>query len=139
MSSSLKQIDINNAFLNGILNGEVYMYQPLGFVHQTYSDYVCKLHNSLNNFKQAPHSCIMHYTHSWPTMATSNTLIPKLASLSFDASLYRNIIAFLHYLAITLSGVPSTFNKLSQHMQVHTANNMQTIRKQDKMNRNELY
>jgi len=56
-------------------------------------------------------------------MATSNTLIPESAELSCDAFLYRNIIAFLHYLAITRPDVPSAFNKLSPHMQVHTTNN----------------
>jgi hypothetical protein len=70
----------------------------------------------------------MHYTHSWPTMATSNTLIPESTALSCDAFLYRNIIAFLRYLAITRPYVPFAFYKLSQHMQVHIANNMQALK-----------
>ena len=40
---TLRQVDINNAFLNGHLTEEVYMEQPAGFVDQSRPHHICKL------------------------------------------------------------------------------------------------
>ena len=50
----LRQIDINNAFLNGYMNEEVYMEQPEGFVDSSKPNHVCRLHKSLYSLKQSP-------------------------------------------------------------------------------------
>nr|GEY05514.1 retrovirus-related Pol polyprotein from transposon TNT 1-94 [Tanacetum cinerariifolium] len=48
------QMDVETAFLKGILKEEVYVSQPLSFVSKQYPDHMYALEKSLNGLKQAP-------------------------------------------------------------------------------------
>ncbi|WVZ53157.1 hypothetical protein U9M48_004138 [Paspalum notatum var. saurae] len=71
---SMKQIDIQNAFLHGVLEEEVYMKQPPGFEDpQKPINFICRLKKAIYGLKQAP--------KAWYSRLTS-----KLHDLGFKSS-----------------------------------------------------
>ncbi|KAK1646409.1 hypothetical protein QYE76_064214 [Lolium multiflorum] len=67
----LRQLDVKNAFLHGVLEEEVYMRQPRGYEEKL--GYICKLDKALYGLKQAP--------RAWYSRLSS-----KLQCLGFSAS-----------------------------------------------------
>lgn len=53
----IRQLDINNAFLNDVLTKDVLMHQPEGFIDSTHPFYVCRLNKVLYGLKHAPRAC----------------------------------------------------------------------------------
>ncbi|KAL8100569.1 hypothetical protein AgCh_032718 [Apium graveolens] len=127
---SLRQLDINNAFLQGTLTDEVYTMQPPGYKDSEYPNYVCKLNKALYGLKQAP--------RAWANMDESKPVATPLAThppLSLkekalqDPTQYRALIGSLQYLSLTRPYVAFSVNKLAQYMQRPTEDHMQALRR----------
>ena len=81
----IHQIDIQNAFLHGLLAEEVYMHQPIGYVDTTFPNHVCKLHKALYGLKQAP--------RAWYSRLSDYLLTLGFITSSSDTSLFIYTIA----------------------------------------------
>lgn len=98
---NLRQLDVNNAFLQGHLIEDVYMEQPVGFVDKDKPDYVCKLRKALYGLKQAPRAWYLELR----TFLIQSGFVNSLA----DASLFvfhsgNTIIYMLVYVEVIITG-----------------------------------
>lgn len=80
---SLRQLDINNAFLQGHLKEDVYMAQPPGFINPSLPDHVCKLKKAIYGLRQA--------SRAW-----YDELKSYLLSLSFKPTISDPSLFFLY-------------------------------------------
>jgi hypothetical protein len=84
----IKQMDVSKAFLQGILDEEVYMEQPQWFVHPVYPNHVCRLHKSLYGLKQA--------LRTWFTWLSQALLDIGFSCSQLDPSLFTYHTAKVH-------------------------------------------
>jgi hypothetical protein len=55
-----RQLDVQNAFLHGVLEKEVFMKQPLRYINAEFPSYHCKLDKALYRLKQSPRAWYSH-------------------------------------------------------------------------------
>uniref|UniRef100_A0A2N9FVX2 Integrase catalytic domain-containing protein n=1 Tax=Fagus sylvatica TaxID=28930 RepID=A0A2N9FVX2_FAGSY len=113
----LRQLDVSNAFLHGILKEEVYMSQPQGYIDPQHPHYVCKLHKSIYGLKQAP--------RAWFERFTGQLLQFGFAASTADSSLFiyrtKTTIAYLLLYVddiVLTSNTPTFLDHLIHHLRL---------------------
>jgi histone deacetylase 1/2 len=79
----LRQLDVQNVFLHGFLEEEVYMRQPPGYVDKSRPNFVCKLDKALYGLKQAPRAWYARLCHKLETLG----FVPSKANTSLSTTI----------------------------------------------------
>jgi hypothetical protein len=99
----LRQLDVNNAFLHGLLNEDVYMVQPLGFKDDTTPHHVCRLNKTIYGLKQAP--------RAWYSTFRGAILEFGFVNSRVDSSLFiYNTKSVAYYLLVYMDDLVITGN-----------------------------
>lgn len=103
---SLRQLDVNNAFLQGTLRDDVYMTQPPGFVDSDHPHYVCKLRKALYGLKQAPRAWYNELRQFLLSSGFSNSLADTslFTRIACDSMVF--ILVYVDDIVITGSNEP---------------------------------
>lgn len=78
--TTIRKLDVENDFLHGFLNEDVYMGQPPGFVHPSYPNYMCKLRKSIYSLR--------HSRRVWFSRLGSKLLEMGFKESKSDSSLF---------------------------------------------------
>jgi hypothetical protein len=111
----LRQLDVSNAFLHGILKEEVYMSQPQGYISPQHPDYVCRLHKSIYGLKQTPRAWFERFTGQLIQFG----FIASAAGSSLFIYKSKTIIAYLLLYVddiVLTSNTPTFLDTLIQHL-----------------------
>ena len=102
---SLKQLDVSNAFLHGVLQEEVFMSQPPGYIDPDHPNHVCKLHKAIYGLKQAP--------RAWFDSFTSQLFHLGFQASSVDCNLFiLHQGSFVVYLLLYVDDIMITGNSV---------------------------
>lgn len=71
----IRQLDVNNAFLQGTLHDEVYMAQPPGFTDADRPHHVCRLRKAIYGLKQAPRAWYVELQTFLLSLGFSNSVL----------------------------------------------------------------
>lgn len=98
---SIRQLDINNAFLNGDLRETVYMDQPPGFVDPRFPDHVCLLQKALYGLKQAPRAWFTKLRLFLTSMGFRSCFSDTSLFVRIHGSHYTYILVYVDDLIVT--------------------------------------
>lgn len=102
----IKQLDVNNAFLQGTLTDEVYVTQPPGFEDPEKPHHVCRLRKSLYGLKKAPRAWYQELKNFLTAMGCHNSLADTSAFIYLQGKNIIYVLVYVDDIVITGSTTP---------------------------------
>jgi len=118
----LYQLDIQNAFLHGDLEEEVYLEQPPVFVAQgECRGYVCRLHKALYGLKQSPRAWFGRFSNVVQQYGMIRSESDHSVFYKCSSNKYIYLVVYVDDIVITgddRDGIAGLKHHLVQHFQV---------------------
>lgn len=114
---SLRQLDINNAFLQGTLTEDVFMSQPPGFIDPDFPNHVCKLRKAIYGLKQAPRAWYHELRQFLLQYGFNNSIADTSLFISTNISVTIYVLVYVDDIIITgntVGAVQDFITKISQ-------------------------
>lgn len=97
----LRQLDINNAFLQGDLDEVVYMRQPPGFVDPDKPNHVCRLRKALYGLKQAPRAWYLQLRQYLLAAGFKNSVSDTALFVHKEGSDFTYLLVYVDDIVVT--------------------------------------
>ncbi|KAH9799298.1 reverse transcriptase Ty1/copia-type domain-containing protein [Citrus sinensis] len=123
----IKQLDVRNAFLHGLLKETVYMEQPPGFRNSRHPAYVCKLKKSLYGLKQAPRAWFECLSQALISLGFSSSKADSSLFIFNNKSILILILIYVDDVIITGNNekeIQSIINNLSSKFALKDLGNL---------------
>ena len=91
----LHQMDVKTAFLNGDLDDDMYMEQPIGFVEVGKENLVCKLNKSIYILKQASRQWYLKFDRIITQNGFKENAVDRCIYLRFSGSSYIFLVLYV--------------------------------------------
>uniref|UniRef100_A0A803NI33 Reverse transcriptase Ty1/copia-type domain-containing protein n=1 Tax=Cannabis sativa TaxID=3483 RepID=A0A803NI33_CANSA len=98
---TIRQLDVNNIFLNGDLQEEIFMVQSPSFIDPNEPDKVCKLHKALYGLKQAPRTWFQKLASALTSLGFISTKIDHSLFINLSSQSCIYILIYVDDILIT--------------------------------------
>ncbi|KAM2298698.1 hypothetical protein ACFXTI_000641 [Malus domestica] len=98
---TIRQLDVQNAFLHGSLSEDVYMRQPQGFVDPQFPTHICKLQRSLYGLKQAPRAWFQCFSNHLEGLGFVDSQADSSLFTYFDGTTIIYLLIYVDDILVT--------------------------------------
>jgi len=114
----LHQMDVKTAFLNGDLEEDVYMDQPVGFAKEGKEHMVCKLKRSIYGLKQASRQWYLKFNDTIVSFGFKENIVDRCIYLKVSGSKFIILILYVDDILLDLGLLSGTKRFLSNNFEM---------------------